>query len=323
MPRWMPWIVGIASVAAVVFAALHFSETRDFARVAEQANGWWLLGAVGLQAATYLAQGQVLGCVVRAGGSSLSMKTLYELSLAKLFVEQAIPSAGLSGTAIVVGVLEREGVPRALISTAVIVDLVSCWAAYALGLVAALVLVLVRGQTNPFIVGISGLFIVGLGLLTWMGARIAGRRPGRFAEKLKGLKLVAKVMNFIADADPQLSRSPRVLAETIGYQLAILVLDAATIGVLLPALGASADAGGVFASFMISTLFRTVESVPGGLGVFEASSVFTLKLIGVPVAVALSATLLFRGLSFWLPMIPGLWLSHRLTRRTPSSSGSR
>jgi len=35
-------------------------------------------------------------------------------------------------------------------------------------------------------------------------------------------------------------------------------------------------------------------------------------MVGIDVAVALSATLLFRGLSFWLPMLPGYWCSHRL-----------
>ena len=80
---------------------------------------------------------------------------------------------------------------------------------------------------------------------------------------------------------------------------------------LLASLGEAAPVAGVFASFMISTLFRTVSVVPGGLGTFEAASVFTLKLAGVPVAVALSATLLFRGLSFWLPMLPGLYFAHR------------
>jgi Mg2+-importing ATPase len=51
--------------------------------------------------------------------------------------------------------------------------------------------------------------------------------------------------------------------------------------------------------------------VPGGLGVFEAVSVATLKLIGVSVAAGLAATLLFRGFSFWLPMMPGLILARR------------
>jgi Mg2+-importing ATPase len=56
--------------------------------------------------------------------------------------------------------------------------------------------------------------------------------------------------------------------------------------------------------------------VPGGLGAFEAASVLTLKLVGVSVPVALAATLLFRGLSFWLPMLPGVWFAHRAARAT-------
>jgi Mg2+-importing ATPase len=69
---------------------------------------------------------------------------------------------------------------------------------------------------------------------------------------------------------------------------------------------------GVYASFMISSLLRTMGIVPGGLGTFEATSVLTLRMIGVAIPVALSATLLFRGLTFWLPMLPGLWLSKNI-----------
>jgi uncharacterized membrane protein YbhN (UPF0104 family) len=94
-------------------------------------------------------------------------------------------------------------------------------------------------------------------------------------------------------------------------QAAILLVDAGTLWVLIAALGATAAPAGVFASFMISTLFRIVGFVPGGLGVFEAASVLTLKVIGVGLPVALAGTLLFRGLSFWLPMLPGLWFARR------------
>jgi Mg2+-importing ATPase len=58
-----------------------------------------------------------------------------------------------------------------------------------------------------------------------------------------------------------------------------------------------------------------VGMVPGGLGTFEAASVLTLKLVGVPTVVALAATLLFRGLSYWLPMVPGLIISNRVKKR--------
>ncbi len=80
---------------------------------------------------------------------------------------------------------------------------------------------------------------------------------------------------------------------------------------LIRSLGTRGSPSGVFASFMTSSLLRTIGIVPGGLGSFEAASVVTLHMVGVPTAVALSATLLFRGLSFWLPMLPGFWFSRR------------
>jgi hypothetical protein len=45
--------------------------------------------------------------------------------------------------------------------------------------------------------------------------------------------------------------------------------------------------------------------VPGGIGAYEAASVLTLGLVSVSLSVALSATLVFRRLSFWVPMAAG------------------
>ena len=40
----------------------------------------------------------------------------------------------------------------------------------------------------------------------------------------------------------------------------------------------------------------------------------TERLWNVPLEAALTATLLLRGLTFWLPMVPGLWLTRRELR---------
>ena len=47
-----------------------------------------------------------------------------------------------------------------------------------------------------------------------------------------------------------------------------------------------------------------------------------IHAVGVPTAVALSATLAFRGLSFWLPMLPGLVASRHVSRRRPARPAS-
>jgi glycosyltransferase 2 family protein len=40
-----------------------------------------------------------------------------------------------------------------------------------------------------------------------------------------------------------------------------------------------------------------------------------LSSLGVSVEAALAATLLLRALTFWLPMLPGIWLARRELRR--------
>ena len=49
--------------------------------------------------------------------------------------------------------------------------------------------------------------------------------------------------------------------------------------------------------------------VPLGLGSFEVTCVALLSMLGVTLEAAFTATLLLRGFTLWLPMIPGLWLT--------------
>jgi Mg2+-importing ATPase len=116
--------------------------------------------------------------------------------------------------------------------------------------------------------------------------------------------------------DPQIAlpRSLPLIIKSGLFQLAIVLLDAATVWILIYSLGEMASPAGVFASFTLSSLLRTISIVPGGLSVFEAASVVTLRLAGVSLPVALAATLLFRGLSVWLPMVPGTFFSRGVRR---------
>ena len=133
---------------------------------------------------------------------------------------------------------------------------------------------------------------------------------------------VRRVLDYMSRADPALLRSPRLLAASTLMQGAVIAADTATLWALVRSLGASLPPNLVFGSFMLSSVFRSVAFSPGGLGAFEASSVYTLKRAGLPLAVAFSATLLFRGLSFWLPMLPGLWATRRELKGAPSPASA-
>ena len=307
----LSWLLGAALLAAVVVAAVHYTDQRAFFRLLRDAEPWWVAVAVLLQATTYLAQGGIWRRVASACGYPLGRGPAFDLSLAKLFADQAIPSAGLSSSILVAKALEQRQVPSPAVKASVLVDIVSYHLAYAIALSAALAIVVARGQSNVAIVIASVLVLaVCMGLSAGVLA-LVGRSRERLAAAVQKIPAVRKVLEFVAGADPRLVRSPRVLAETIALQESIFLLDAATVWFLILALGQRASVTGVFASFMVANLFRTMGVVPGGLGTFEATSVLTLRMVGVDVGLALSATLLFRGLSFWLPMLPGYWLSRR------------
>lgn len=308
--RRASWLFGAALLATVIAAAKHYSEGEDFVRLAEQAKPWWLAVAFLLQAGTYLAQGEVWRHVGAAAGAPLQRRTAFALSLAKLFADQALPSAGISGSVVVARALEARGLRGGAVNAAVLVNLATYHIGYIVALAAALAILEWDGHATLLIVLGALLFV------TFAAALIAGvlvfpGRTGGIGKRMQKLAPIRTALAFVEGADPRLVRSPQLLTSATALQVVIILLDAATMWALLQSLGVVAPATGVFASFMIASLVRTIGIVPGGLGTFEAASVLTLAMTGTSIPAALAATLLFRGLTFWLPMAPGVWFSRR------------
>jgi hypothetical protein len=108
---------------------------------------------------------------------------------------------------------------------------------------------------------------------------------------------------------------PGLLAETIALEFAIFAFDALTLWLMFRALGDEPAVWVAFVSFIMASMAATLGPIPLGLGTFEAGCVGMLSLLGVAIETALAATILLRGLTFWLPMVPGLWLARRELRR--------
>jgi P-type Mg2+ transporter len=315
--RWLSWLLAIAVLFGVVIAATHFSEEQAFVKLAHEAKPLWVLAALTLQAATYMAQGEIWRAVGRVAGTSLSLSLVYKLALAKLFFDQALPSAGLSGTLVVAQALEERGaLPKSAVLAAAVLNTTSFFIAYVIALAAALMVLSLLGRANFVVVSGSILFIflsaaVVVGMLVFSGRDVLRGRP----HWLLRYRVVHNAVGVMKDADLRIVHNVRLQLIASCFQLVTFLLDAATLWMLIRSLGATARLSDVFASFMIANLVRTVSFIPGGLGTFEAAAVLMLKIDGVSVAVGLSTALLFRGLTFFLPMAPGLWFSGRVNRR--------
>ena len=228
--HWLSWLLGAALLGAVIFVALHFSEGLALVELAERAAPIWLIVAFALQAVTYLAEAQVLRVVAVAAGTPIPLGAAYRLALTKLFVDQALPSAGVSGIVVVAGALEQRGLPRAVVMAGLVVDSASYYAAYLLSLGVAIAITVAQNHPNTLILATSGAFLVVAIAIPTSALVLAGRTmDGPLLRRLARVPAIGHLLALLRDADPRLARDPRLIARAFVFQLAIVLLDAATV----------------------------------------------------------------------------------------------
>jgi P-type Mg2+ transporter len=235
--HWLSWLLGTAVLGAVVAAALHFSEEQAFVQLAERAQPWWIGAAAVLQVGTYVAQGWIWRLVGAAADYRLSWRGALELAFAKLFTDQALPSAGLSSSIVVAKALERRQLPSGAVKASVVVNIASYHLAYGAALLGALVMLQRRGDANALVIVTAVLFLLfSLGLSVAVLV-LSGHRHGRPTGILQKIPGLSTILAFMAAADVHLVRSPQLLSRAVVLQVAIVLLDAATVWVLVRALG--------------------------------------------------------------------------------------
>lgn len=313
------WIFGALVLAAVVLVASQFTQIERFAQIARDAEPVWLLLAFVLQVLTYACAAGVWYGTLRRAGLHQSFASIIPLGLAKLFTDQALPSGGIGGTLLVVSGLERRGVPSGIGMAALLTGLLSYYVAYLVAVLSALVILYVDGALDGAMIIGAGLFIlVALGVpAIVLGIRRWSRRERAIGPLTTALEWLERIPGFTAlmtamsEAPSSLLRDPVSFGTAFVLQLGVFALDAATLWVMLQALGADGSPTIAIAAFVMASLAATVGPMPLGLGTFEAVCVAVLHIQGPSVEVALTATLLLRGFTFWLPMIPGLILARR------------
>ncbi|HEO8139584.1 TPA: flippase-like domain-containing protein, partial [Legionella pneumophila] len=62
---------------------------------------------------------------------------------------------------------------------------------------------------------------------------------------------------------------------------------------------------------VIASSIASLSFFPGGLGIFEGSLTGLLTFLGLSIEQAFTATILFRGFTYWLPMLPGFLLTQK------------
>jgi len=313
-PKWVQrsaWIFGILILVALILIVLRLGELKNFVRLAERARPQWLVMAGILQILTYVCVASAWRATLTRTGHPVSLIRLIPIGLAKLFTDQAIPSAGMSGNILVARCLSRRGVPAHLVMAALLVNIIGYYIAYLIMVLVTLSILRAYYQVHAVLLSaFTMLAVLAIGiptLIVWLRRRSSRPLP----RILQRLHFSDFLMRIIREVPSGVLRDPVLIFKNTCLEAGVFLLDVVTLWVILFSIGQDVSILVPFICFIAASVAATVSPFPVGLGTFEAVAVATLGMLGVQVEVALTATLLLRGFTFWLPMLPGLVFAQR------------
>ena len=109
-------------------------------------------------------------------------------------------------------------------------------------------------------------------------------------------------------------QSPRKIIEGFSGTLLLTIFFVVCLDACVRAFGGSLSFAAVAIVFLAGNAIGSAAPTPGGLGAVEGALSLGLTLSGLTYEVATSAVLLFRLLTFWLPVLPG-WASFTYLQR--------
>jgi uncharacterized protein (TIRG00374 family) len=299
-------LLAIAALAGAFYYLLpQLAQVGSSWRAVQSADWAWLPLVIALSAVTYLAS--AVGLV----GAVLPRIRFWPTVLAQAassFVNRVSP-ANVGGMALNARYLQKSGVETSAGVAAVGVNSLA-------GAIVHLVLLVVfftwsgHGLASAFKLPSSSKLLLILAIIVAIVGIVLATRPGRrlaAGKLIPGLKSAAVSLRRVA-------RNPVKMLMLFGGSALVTLAYVGALAASVQAFGGGPGVILIAAVYMGAAAIAAAAPSPGGLGAIEAALVAGLTGIGMQAGPAVSAVLLYRLATYWLPVAPG-WLAWRVLQR--------
>jgi hypothetical protein len=290
------------------------SLAASFARIGHPRWSWVVVGVL-LEALSMTTFAMMQSRLLRVGGKRVRTRPMIATILAANSVSGSVPVAGPElGAALTFRRFRELGADPALAGWALIVGGFVSW-------VGALVVLAAGGALsgNLKLVGVTilaGLLLGVFGFALRFGVRYVRVRNFLTSTASWFVRLVARLRSRpVEDPVAAIARwihSLRSLRPTKGewntigaLALGNWVADIGVLAMSILALGGPVPWRSLLLIYTLAILVGSLGLTPGGLGLVEGTLCVGLVSAGLPAALALSAVILYRLVSFWLVVLAG------------------
>lgn len=262
------------------------------------------------------------------------------LASASSFINVVAPSGGFGGVAIFVDDAGKRGHPRGLAAAVGALYLFLEYTAFMVVLALGWVVLIRRGDLNAGEITASVIMagiVVALGALIYIGSQ-SGEELGRVLARLSHQfnrilwpfihreyfhEISAHEFGVeVAEGLSILRKKHRGVV--VPFLLAMLckTLQTLILGTTFLAFGVPASPGTIIAGFASAYLFLIVSPTPYGIGIVETILPLALTSLSVAWEDSVIITLMYRGITFWLPLFLGSISFHTLQQDRLRASDS-
>lgn len=322
-------IITVFALVVLAYAVRH--QISDTLGNLGKVNTWWLLMIIPIEGANYFAQAKLYQGLFRILGERFRLKPLYRLGLELNFVNNIFPSGGVTGFSYLRSRVKDEGVSTAKSTLVQLMRFVMMFVSFQILLVVGLLALAIGGQANDFTLLVSGsiatlLVVLTLGLTYIIGSK---SRINSFFTLIT--RLLNRLIHVVRPKHPetinigraritfdelhenymQIRRNFGVLKRPLAFALLANATEILAIYSVYMAFGQFVNPGAVILAYAVANVAGLVSVLPGGVGIYEALMTGVLAAGGVPAALSLPVTVMYRVLSMLVQLPPGYYFYNR------------
>jgi uncharacterized protein (TIRG00374 family) len=290
----------------------------------DEADPVWIAVAIGFNVVAYSTYIALFKAVVGGDALRLRWAETYEINMAGVAGTLLFSAGGAGGVAVTYWALRKAGMQRREVARRMVAFVSLHYAFYPIALIVFGVLLrtgVLNGKSSVELTiipaAIAGFLLI-VGVLITLIPADAEDRLARFAHTdrhRQWLRTAGKVpatlgegFRFALSLFTHPSRGGLAVIGAAGYW-------AASIGVLwasFHAFGVQVPLGVVVQGFFLGMVANLFPLAPAGVGAVDAGMIGAFVLFGIPEETVFPAVLIFRLVSFWMPIPPGIFAFFQL-----------
>jgi len=289
----------------------------------EAGNSWWIAAGVLLECLSFAGYIILFRVVFVRGHGRIGWRESYEITMAGLVATRLFAAAGAGGVALTAWAVRRSGMEPRVVACRMVAFMALLYVIFAGSL-------LIDGLglgTGLFPGGGSFAITILPAIIAAIMFAIAGaiallpddieRRLGRWASGSgRAAHWVARAVTVPALAASGIRTAIALVRERDGGLLGAFAwwgFDISVLWAMFHAFGTPPPFTVIWMAYFVGMLGNLLP-LPGGLGGVEGAMIGAFAAFGVDFNLSVLAVLSYRGISFWLPTIPGAIAYFQLRR---------